>query len=384
MKLIIISIILIYLYTFPSLAQTGLQNKGNIHIHKNAEMSVFCDIVNDSHFEGENGSILRISNNSKPIYISGSEAMNVSDIEIDLESDLYLDNSINISSNLKFINGKIVCSREKNNIGINFLNFSSSSGSNDNKYIDGYASYKGMQEFTLPIGDQGQLKSVIYPIQVQNNYFQSVFFYHDSETTLETDYVPIHSEKALNIKNISTEEFWIVDAEYETSIKLNWNSESNIYKLVDNIEDLVVIGWNIENRKWDNLGNTSTTGDMEKGIISSISFHTKKYSLITLGSQYQEIIPNTNSFGVSTNNDGLNDTLFIQEAIDHPDNEIHIYDRWGIRIYSQKNYKNDFAGSSKDVRFGQGKGMLPQGTYYFVLRLNDINVIKKGYLYINY
>ncbi|MCH2197410.1 MAG: gliding motility-associated C-terminal domain-containing protein [Flavobacteriales bacterium] len=62
---------------------------------------------------------------------------------------------------------------------------------------------------------------------------------------------------------------------------------------------------------------------------------------------------------ITPNNDGANDMLVIEGIERFPDNEIYIYNRWGRKVYSTENYKNDW-----DATF-QGKP-LPDGTYYYV------------------
>jgi len=278
----------------------------------------------------------------------------------------------------------IICSKNDEDINVHFQNFASTQGSNNYRYIDGYATYTGIQKFEIPLGDQNQQRSIILPIQVQNNYFETVFFYHNPETTLETTSVPVNSKKYKNIKSISDTEFWIVNSNFKSSISLKWAEESNISKLVTDINELTVIGWNIENEIWDNLGNTKITGNMYEGIITSETFLASKYSIICLGGQHQGLNPDVNNIGISPNDDGLNDHLLLQAAIDHPDNELIIYDRWGIIIFKQKNYKNDFSGRSRKIKLRFGTKILPRGTYYYVLKLNDINKVKKGYIYVNY
>jgi len=84
---------------------------------------------------------------------------------------------------------------------------------------------------------------------------------------------------------------------------------------------------------------------------------------------------------ITPNGDGSNDELFF-DIIDSnvfPDNQISIFNRWGDVVYEAKPYQNDWGGSGVD-----GKE-LPQGTYYYILRLDvaegviirgDITILK--------
>lgn len=94
----------------------------------------------------------------------------------------------------------------------------------------------------------------------------------------------------------------------------------------------------------------------------------------------ENFIPNT----ITPNGDGANDQLvfdilLFNPAEDFPDNEIVIFNRWGDIIYEAKPYNNDWSGLNQDGT------EIPEGTYYYVLRLNisrgniirgDITVIR--------
>ena len=74
------------------------------------------------------------------------------------------------------------------------------------------------------------------------------------------------------------------------------------------------------------------------------------------------LIPNA----ITPNGDGIHDYFSIGGLVNYPDNELVIFNRWGNEIYSSKPYKNDWNGTGKD-----GVTILPNGTYYYVLKLND-------------
>ncbi|MCB0629674.1 MAG: cohesin domain-containing protein [Saprospiraceae bacterium] len=89
---------------------------------------------------------------------------------------------------------------------------------------------------------------------------------------------------------------------------------------------------------------------------------------------------------ITPNGDGLNDELSFEileftPADEFPDNEIIIFNRWGDIIFQQRPYTNDWRGLNSSGE------KLPQGTYYYVLRLNladgviirgDVTVLDNG------
>ena len=88
--------------------------------------------------------------------------------------------------------------------------------------------------------------------------------------------------------------------------------------------------------------------------------------------------------GISANNDNLNDTFFIDGLRDVFINfQINIYNRWGKLIWTGNNNTEDWNGYAKN---GLGYEKVPEGTYYYILNLNDSNYPDAiaGYLYITY
>jgi large repetitive protein len=71
-------------------------------------------------------------------------------------------------------------------------------------------------------------------------------------------------------------------------------------------------------------------------------------------------IPNA----ITPNDDGKNDRWVIDGLGDYKDNELVIFNRWGDVLFKVKSYQNDWEG-----RTVSGEP-LPEGTYYYVLRLN--------------
>ncbi len=84
-------------------------------------------------------------------------------------------------------------------------------------------------------------------------------------------------------------------------------------------------------------------------------------------------IPN----GITPNGDGLNE-FFVFPMLEHnperfPQRELIIFNRWGNIVYQTQKYQNNWGGEASN---GQA---LPQGTYYYVLRLDIADgIIYKG------
>ena len=78
----------------------------------------------------------------------------------------------------------------------------------------------------------------------------------------------------------------------------------------------------------------------------------------------------------SPNGDGINDIFRIKGLEDYPDNRIEIINRWGNIIYIKAPYLNEWDGKTT-----AGKD-LPEGTYFYIIDLNDGTKPQKGYIYL--
>ena len=92
---------------------------------------------------------------------------------------------------------------------------------------------------------------------------------------------------------------------------------------------------------------------------------------------------------VSPDGDGQNDVFVIRNIEKYPENEILIFNRWGVQVYQADGYgQNDkyFRGISEGRETINVEQKLPVGTYFYVLKyINSQGEGKEraGYLYIN-
>ncbi|MCP2029130.1 gliding motility-associated-like protein, partial [Flavobacterium sp. HSC-32F16] len=98
----------------------------------------------------------------------------------------------------------------------------------------------------------------------------------------------------------------------------------------------------------------------------------------------------------SPNGDGKND-VFVIDGIDdltcYPENNVEIYNRWGILVFETNNYNNTtnaFDGNSRGRTTVKQSDGLPTGTYFYIVTYKSLdgnNVIqnnkKEGYLYLS-
>ena len=96
--------------------------------------------------------------------------------------------------------------------------------------------------------------------------------------------------------------------------------------------------------------------------------------------------------GITPNGDNLNDYFVIAGIQDFPENNVKIYNRWGVQVWETDGYggsngqENVFRGESNGRSTIRANEELPTGTYFYILTFPSKNPGKasySGYLYIN-
>ena len=96
---------------------------------------------------------------------------------------------------------------------------------------------------------------------------------------------------------------------------------------------------------------------------------------------------------VSADGNGENDFFFVNGISDWPDNNVQIFNRWGVKVFETNGYggsndqENVFTGYSDGRQTVAPETLLPTGTYYYIIKFNGPdnpgNSSYAGYLYLN-
>jgi gliding motility-associated-like protein len=70
---------------------------------------------------------------------------------------------------------------------------------------------------------------------------------------------------------------------------------------------------------------------------------------------------------ITPNGDGVNDLWVIEGIENYPNSKVELYNKWGNLVYDKTGYDNRFRG------VGNAGTELPDGTYYYVVKLNAPN-----------
>ncbi len=363
--------------------QTALYNSGNIRIHEEGAIGFHTNLINNSTFDQNMG--LAGFYGTSGLIVSGAFAPIFFDSEIANENDLFLNTGIVVSNNFNFILGNVLTPRGDPSAFFNFIDDAFYVGESDENIIDGYAAITNKQNFIFPVGDFGHLRSLRLNSNGINTLATCAYFHEDpnSPTFFNTSFNT--AVKVRDIENISTLEFWALQGSVTSRITVNWNAESNIPALTDTINAITLVGWNKSLNQWVILGNSAFGGDLNEGFITSASFVPDDYAIITFGSLgiASEVLTLDN-FYLTPNGDGINDTLIIEELEASPNNSVRIFDRFGLKVFEQQNYTDQFDGTPNInnlvIKKEQG---LPVGVYFYLVNLDDLGLEFQGFLYLN-
>ena len=73
------------------------------------------------------------------------------------------------------------------------------------------------------------------------------------------------------------------------------------------------------------------------------------------------------------NGDGINDSWYLENIKYYPENEVTVYNIYGNSVYNKKGYNNDWQGTYNGAP-------LPDGTYFYIIKMDSSNTTLKGSL----
>ncbi len=366
-------------------AQDAVHNYGNIQIHDDGLVGFHMDVINNGAFN-QNKGLVGFYSMDKALTISGGSNPVFYDFEVAVDNHLYVDNTVGVLNNANLISGDIITSRVASEVNINFLNDSFYIGEGDNTKVDGYVAISKKSEFTFPIGQNGSLRPLSIHSVNSNDYAKSAYYFEDPTTPSIFGTSFDTNRKENEFLSVSEYEFWHLEGSVSSKVTLTWDEQSNANLLGDFISDLKVVGWSVADKEWVSLGSTNVEGDFNNGSITSEEFVPNDYEVLTIGgnSDILETLDNItlDNFYMTPNGDGVNDYLVIDGIENSPNNTLQIFNRYGIMVFSKKNYNNEFNGISNVGGVISKNSGLSSGIYYYIITLNEMNIKHQGYLYL--
>jgi len=362
-------------------AQQGIHNYGNLQLHRNGSLGFHTHFSNYSGFD-KNLGLIGFYHPTETLQISGAFSPSFHEMELGVENGLELDVSIKITQDLNFIYGNILTDKKHRKIAVNFMEKSAFDGVSDLSKVSGFAAVEGQKSFEFPIGES----DVLRPLRIQ--FVDGVFlakcaYYFENPDNPNSFAGSFDTRKTdSELSTICPQEFWNLNTSGRIQLALNWNSRSNMEFYTEAIEHITVAGWSKARKIWENLGNSKLEGDLEQGSVMSHIFNANDYEIFTFGFIQDPDKDKPGNFAISPNGDGINDGFSLQVIEQSPNNELKIFNRIGQLVYEKTNYKDEFQGVGNRNMLFRNKP-LPEGVYFYLLELKDINRSYQGYFYLS-
>ena len=370
-----------------AVAQTALYNNGNIRIHEGGNLGFHTDFINDSPFDDNLGLVGFYGAGN--ILVSGNIVPMFNDVEMAANNGLLMLLGLDVSNNTNFIFGDINTPRNDTDIFYTFLTDGFYNGEGNLTKINGYNAITNKQSFMFPVGDSELLRPLTLNSQGSNPFAKCAYFF---ENPVEQTVIPGNfSTQALDLdlERVSNTEFWRLESNITSTISINWNERSNLSSLTDDPAKIVIVGWGKLSQRWINLGATMTNGDLNNGVATSEPFLPNDYEIITFGvtkipfEQLEKDVLTLDNFFISPNGDGINDSFYVEELEESPNNMVRIYDRFGLKVFEKANYVNEFVGFSNVDNFVIAReDGLPVGVYFYTIDMLDLDLKYQGFLYL--
>ena len=373
-------LLIFWLGLYSISAQEVLRHDGELQLFEEAQIGIFSNLENNASLELNQGLIGFYGNTNQKI--NGSLPVDFYDMELFNPNGITLNTLATIENNLNFVAGNI------NSIGTleaPLLTFNESAfhtgASDQSKAITPIQSLAKSQ-FVLPLGTTDYYRPIEVAFSETSFDVQSMYKWVGNNDSFQSNY-PIN-QKESSIRTIENQEIWeIENAMGALQVTLHWDNRTTSSETIEDIDNIIVVGWHRVDQEWHNLGNSETTGTRENGTITSFIFDGPDYTAVTFGT-----ITNSNpkfeisSQLISPNGDGIHDALTFENIDEMPNNVLEVFNRYGILVFQLKNYTADFVGyANVDNAITRSKG-LASGIYYYILTNKDDGEMFQGFFYL--
>jgi gliding motility-associated-like protein len=368
-------------------AQVGVYHSGNMQVHGN--LGFHTNFINDSAFDQTQGLVGFYGNDV--IQVLGNIPPTLWDAEIMLDNNMFLENTVNVQNNFNFIDGNILSPKNNQAIYLNFMDQGQFSGESNLSKVTGFAAVNNRDFFFFPVGDQNLLRPLTLNSEsVSPLSICAYFFENPTNPSSITENFDVE-QKVRDIGTVTDREFWIVQSDAPAQVTIGWNTRSAL-GLIPNatFESIIAVGWSKASNQWVIIGNSSTSGDLTEGFLTTKTFVPSEYAAITFGTiplptdTFAVNNPTLGNYFLSPNGDGTNDFLVIDGMEESPNNSLIIYNRLGQKVFEKVNYVNEFYGvaNAGSLYLNQEMG-LPEGVYYYLATLNDLGLEYTGFLFLD-
>ncbi|MEL6389774.1 MAG: hypothetical protein AAFQ02_06405 [Bacteroidota bacterium] len=244
----------------------------------------FGSIYNEGFFGDGFGNEYLGSCDGKETFVSGRGATEFNIVEVDNPGGIQVELDARIKTNLEFSSGLVSTDRTKFGHRVFFREGATYRSSSNTKHINGRSSRQGQGTFTFPVGDGDHLGMI--GIRGANDFDIYTTAYYsrnlsDEEWMAEGTYD--RTQVDFDVLQVQEKEHWTLRGSQVTRITLHWTAYSEINELVDNVEDLIVVGW--DGDQWVDLGNTEVFSAFGSGSVTSKDVIPNRYRAFTFGTK---------------------------------------------------------------------------------------------------
>ncbi|NDV15396.1 T9SS type B sorting domain-containing protein [Muricauda sp. TY007] len=370
-------------------AQSGLYNSGNFAVHNNANIGLHTDFINDANFDQTNGLVGFYGN--RAIIVSGSIPPTLWDTEIMMDSNVFLQNPIMVRNNINFIDGNFLTPTNIPAVNLSFMDQGFFTGESDASKVTGFAAINNRDVFSFPVGDPEQLRPLTLNSQSTTPLAVCAYFFEDPSAPSSILESFDTEEKVQDIGTVTDREFWILQSDVPAQVTISWNTRSALGTIPNaTLESIIVVGWSKSSNQWVIIGNSAISGDLTQGFVTSETFVPSDYAAITFGTiplptdTFAVENPTLGNYFLSPNGDGTNDFLVIDGMEESPNNSLRIFNRYGQKVFEKINYTNEFYGlaNTGTLITNQASG-LPEGVYFYLVTLDDLELEYSGFLFLD-
>lgn len=354
-------------YPFIGLVPSQITSYGTTYFYN--------DFHNDGDFQSKENKAHTIfkKNDSVPLVISGESIISFYGITWDSnakQKGFVVKSNLDVHGPMEFVQGIVYLDKDNKTLdnrtlgALSVYDKSSIENASDNSHIDGSIEKIGKHSYLFPIGDKGLYRPLILGgSDCPKDVFSVKYSYQDH------DFFSSRENKSSIIKYINKQEFWAIDKAQGTSgsIVLSLSLDTRTFPDID-LTELSIVQWNNKLEIWQDYGGILEANNTFISALVHLQPDTSYFTLARVDKESQlpgDIL--VYNF-VSANNDGKNDFLYIQNIHRYPINQVEIFDRWGVRVFSQKQY-DKYADGTTNVFTGHYNGnSLPSGTYYYIIK----------------
>ncbi|WP_034061498.1 gliding motility-associated C-terminal domain-containing protein [Lacinutrix jangbogonensis] len=268
-------------------------------------------------------------------------------------------------------------------------------GTFDGSYVDGLVQKNGDDSFIYPIGDAQFFRyaAISAPDNSEDVFTAKYYFENPIGITVNGETPTASTTGVINL--IDNAEFWTITNDTASSdvlLTLSYDELSTTpLAIVTGPQTAIhIVRWDAVQQLWVDEGGIVDVAN--KTVTTPLRL--EDYGIFTLGRINEDIILPGDVVvynGVTPNGDGVNDYFIIDNIQNLANNNLQVFNRWGVKVFETNNYDstgNVFNGYSEGRLTIAKNKQLPTGTYYYVLNYDfsengsTERIKKAGYLYI--